>query len=134
MGRKKVTCKDGIPGGIKLGKGCRHAGTHILLEFWDARNLDDVHVVERALTDAVRACGATLLKVMAHKFSPRGVCGVAVLCESHISIHTWPEYGYAALDVFTGGKVDAHAAVPTLRKAFRPKRVLVSEHKRGMMV
>lgn len=134
MRSKRVSKAVQSPAGKVKGKVCRHAGTHILLEFWEAENLDDVRVVERALTDAVAACGATLLKVMAHKFSPRGVCGVAVLCESHISIHTWPEYGYAALDVFTGGKADAHAAIPTLRKAFRPRRVMVSEHKRGMMV
>lgn len=134
MRRKKHPSKDSLPVTLKPGKDCRCAGKHLLLEFWDARNLDDVQAVERALVKAVEACGATLLKVMAHKFSPRGVAGVAVLCESHISIHTWPEYGYAALDVFTGGEVDPYAAVPTLRRAFAPRRMTVSEHKRGMMV
>lgn len=110
------------------------AGTHILLEFWGARHLDDLQRAEKALTDAVRDCGANLLKVMLHKFTPGGLAGVAVLSESHISIHTWPEYGYAALDIFTGSKVNPHAAIPALRKAFAPKRIQMSECKRGMMV
>jgi len=113
---------------------CCCAGTHILLEFWGARHLDDLKRTEKALTDAVSACGANLLKIMLHKFSPNGIAGVAVLSESHISIHTWPEFGYAALDIFTGSKVNPHAAIPALRKAFAPKRVELSEHKRGMMV
>ena len=113
---------------------CCCAGTHILLEFWDARHLDDLKRAEKALTDAVRDCGANLLKIMLHKFSPGGIAGVAMLSESHNSIHTWPEFGYAALDIFTGGKINPHAAIPALRKAFAPKRVQMSEHKRGMMV
>jgi S-adenosylmethionine decarboxylase len=134
LGRKGVSTRANPSAKQEAGRVCRHAGTHILLEFWEAENLDDVCAVEGALTEAVKACGAQLLKVMVHKFSPKGVCGVAVLCESHISIHTWPEYGYAALDIFTGGRVDAHAAIPTLRKAFAPKRAQMSEHKRGMML
>ncbi len=113
---------------------CSCAGTHILLEFWGAKHLDDLQRTEKALTDAVSDCGANLLKVMLHKFSPSGIAGVAVLSESHISIHTWPEYGYAALDIFTGNKVNPHAAIPALRKAFAPKRIQLSEHKRGVRV
>lgn len=113
---------------------CSCAGTHILLEFWGARHLDDLQRAEKALTQAVHDCGANLLKVTLHKFTPGGIAGVAVLSESHISIHTWPEFGYAALDIFTGSKANPHAAIPALRKAFSPRRVQLSEHKRGMMV
>lgn len=113
----------------------RFAGTHLLLEFWNARNLDDIEVGRRALTDAVAAAGCTLLNISLHHFSPYGgFSGVAVLSESHISIHTWPELKYAALDIFTCGDADPHKAVPVLKEAFQPEHVQLSEHRRGMMV
>ena len=115
--------------------GYRFAGTHLLLEFWDAIHLDDPAHAERALVEAAEGCGATVLNVMTHHFSPQGgVSGVVVLQESHISIHTWPEFGYAALDIFTCGTVDPHDAIPFLRKAFAPERIQMSAHRRGMML
>ena len=113
----------------------RYAGTHLLLEFWDAKNLDDLELVEQALRDATLAADATLLEIRLHRFSPHGgISGVAIIGESHLSIHTWPEVGYAALDIFTCGKADPHKAVPVLRDAFQPERVQLSEHRRGMML
>lgn len=113
----------------------RYAGTHLLLEFWNARHLDDLEVGRRALTEAVAAAGCTLLDLSLHHFSPYGgFSGVAVLSESHISIHTWPELKYAALDIFTCGSADPYKAVPVLKEAFRPEHVQLSEHRRGMMV
>jgi methionine-R-sulfoxide reductase len=90
------------------------------------------HAEILALRDAAAAAGATLLHVHLHHFTPNGgISGVAVLAESHISIHTWPERGYAALDVFMCGACDPRLSVPVLREAFRPERVIVEEHRRG---
>ena len=112
--------------------GVRYAGTHLIVDLWDAEGLDDQAWIERTLKDCVAASGATLLHSHLHRFTPNGgISGVAVLAESHISIHTWPEHGYAALDIFMCGAARPHEAVPVLRRAFRPGRMNVEEHLRG---
>ena len=112
--------------------GQRFAGTHLIIDLWGARGIDDLGAVERALRDCVAVCGATLLHLHLHHFSPNhGVSGVAVLAESHISVHTWPERGYAAFDVFMCGDTHPHEAVAVLRAAFAPERVEVHEYLRG---
>lgn len=114
--------------------GVKFAGMHLLLELWDARNLDDPAKIEPALTAAAKAAGATILHCHLHHFSPNGgVSGVLVLAESHISIHTWPERNYAAIDIFMCGKCDPYLSVPVLRQAFGAGHVQVSEHKRGLI-
>ena len=113
--------------------GVVHAGTHLLIDFWEASHLDDTAIVERALREAVEACHATLLHIHVRAFSENGgVSGIAVLAESHMSVHTWPEIGYAAFDVFMCGQCDPHAAVPVLRRRFRPRREAVEVLKRGV--
>jgi len=110
----------------------KYAGRHILLEFWGAHQIDSLVVVKKALAGAVKAAGATLLKIDLHRFSPHGISGVAIIAESHISIHTWPEYGYAAIDIFTcGERVEPEKAVIVLKNTFRPERVEIREIKRG---
>jgi S-adenosylmethionine decarboxylase len=80
----------------------------------------------------VEVAGATLLHIHLHHFTPNGgVFGVAVLAESHISIHSWPEYGYAALDVFMCGRTEPRRAIDVLKEAFSPKKVVVKEQLRG---
>ena len=80
----------------------------------------------------VEVAGATLLHLHLHHFTPNGgVSGVAVLSESHISIHSWPEADYAALDIFMCGAARPHLAVDVLRDAFGPSDVKVVEHRRG---
>jgi S-adenosylmethionine decarboxylase len=112
--------------------GVRCAGAHLIIDLYDAKKLDDIELIEDALRRCVDAAGATLLHIHLHHFEPNGgVSGVAVLAESHISIHSWPENGYAALDVFMCGKARPEACVPVLRKAFKPKRIAVSEVLRG---
>jgi S-adenosylmethionine decarboxylase len=75
-----------------------------------------------------------LLHIHLHKFSPNGgVSGVAVLSESHISVHTWPERGFAAFDVFMCGAAQPQKAIGVLEGAFKPKRVVVGEYKRGIV-
>ena len=76
--------------------GKRFAGTHLILDLWGASRLDEIDHIEEALREAVTEAGATLLHIHLHHFTPYGgVSGVAVLAESHISIHTWPEEGMA---------------------------------------
>ncbi len=112
--------------------GQRFAGTHLIIDLWGAARLDDLEHVDHTLRACVEASGATLLHLHLHHFTPNGgVSGVAVLAESHISIHTWPERDYAALDVFMCGDADPLAAVPLLRQAFTAGRVDVEELRRG---
>ena len=90
-------------------------GRHLIAELHGCSGLTDIGLIERALTDAAAAAGATLLDIKLHAFGPgQGVTGVALLAESHISIHTWPEHGYAAVDIFLCGPqnhLDAALAV-----------------------
>ena len=115
--------------------GLRYAGTHLLIDLWQAERLDDLAHVEATLREAVTAAGATLLRIDLHHFTDSGgISGVAVLAESHMSIHTWPECGYAAVDIFVCGGCDPYKAIPVLRAAFRPGDVRISEVKRGLVV
>ena len=110
------------------------AGTHLIIDLWGARRLDDIAFIEATLRHAVQTCGATLLHIHLHHFTPNGgVSGVAVLAESHISIHTWPERDYAALDVFMCGDAEPHRAIAVLREAFEPSAVQINDHKRGIL-
>ncbi len=112
--------------------GARYAGIHLIVDLWGAERLDDLAHVEATLRDAVTAAKATLLHIHLHHFTPnQGISGVAVLAESHISIHTWPENGYAALDVFMCGDADPQATIAVLRAAFKPERLAVEEILRG---
>ncbi|MPY93371.1 MAG: adenosylmethionine decarboxylase [Acidimicrobiia bacterium] len=107
-------------------------GRHIICEFWGASNLQDAGHTERALEHAVAAGKATLIKTVVHQFSPHGVTAVAVLAESHLSIHTWPEMGYAAVDYFTcGSHVDTDAMLGSLKESYQPERVETRELARG---
>lgn len=86
-------------------------GQHLIADLWGCQGLADPAVVETALRRAVAAAGVTLLDLKLHHFGPQqGVTGVALLAESHISIHTWPEHGYAAVDIFLCGTSPASAA------------------------
>jgi S-adenosylmethionine decarboxylase len=107
------------------------AGTHLIIEVVDGQGLDDQARIEKAFRDCVDECGATLLHIHTHKFSPQGVSGVAVLAESHISVHTWPEIGYGAFDVFMCGDAQPWKAIDVLRKAFNAGDIRVKELLRG---
>jgi S-adenosylmethionine decarboxylase len=112
--------------------GVRCAGAHLIVDLYGAERLDDVDHIEATLRRCVDAAGATLLHIHLHHFEPNGgVSGVAVLAESHISIHSWPERNYAALDVFMCGNAEPDRCIPVLRQAFNPGRVAVSELLRG---
>jgi S-adenosylmethionine decarboxylase len=114
-----------------LRNGVRCAGVHLIVDLHGAEQLDDLEHIEATLRRCVTAARATLLHIHLHHFQPNGVSGVAVLAESHISIHTWPDAGYAALDVFMCGSANPDACIPVLREAFSAKNVGVSELLRG---
>ena len=112
--------------------GVRCAGAHLIVDLYQADRLDDIDHIEETLRRCVAAAGATLLHIHLHHFEPNGgVSGVAVLAESHISIHSWPEAAYAAVDIFMCGSANPDACIPVLREAFAAKRVAVSEVLRG---
>ena len=112
--------------------GHRYAGTHLIIDLFGAKRLDDLKHIKETLKRCVEVAGATLLHIHLHHFTPNGgVSGVAVLAESHISIHSWPEAEYAALDVFMCGHADPHATVDVLKTAFKPTKTVVKEHLRA---
>ena len=114
--------------------GQRFAGTHLILDFFGASRLDDLEVMEAGLRRAVEAAGATLLHIHLHHFTPNGgVSGVAVLAESHISVHTWPECDYAAFDIFMCGDARPELGAEVLRETFTPSRTEIVEHRRGVV-
>ena len=132
---KNVAHIAGVPSGhFAVRNGVRCAGAHLIVDLYGAERLNDIEHIETTLRQCVEASGATLLHIHLHHFQPNGVSGVAVLAESHISIHTWPDAGYAALDVFMCGNANPDACVPVLREAFKAKRVAVSELLRGQGV
>jgi S-adenosylmethionine decarboxylase len=107
------------------------AGIHLIIEVVNGHGLDNEARIQKAFRDCVETCGATLLHIHTHKFSPQGVSGVAVLAESHISVHTWPEIGYGAFDVFMCGEARPWLAVDVLKSAFCTTDVRVKELLRG---
>jgi S-adenosylmethionine decarboxylase len=110
------------------------AGSHVLVDFWGAINLDNQELIEKALREAVETCGATLLHIHLHRFTEGGgISGVAVLAESHISVHTWPERGFAAFDIFMCGQCDPENSLPVLRQYFHPAEVKTEHHRRGIV-
>lgn len=109
-------------------------GRHIILEMWGCCKaaIEDVNIVKDVLTKATEAIKATLIDLICHQFSPYGVTGVAILAESHISIHTWPEYGYAAADIFICGNIiNPLNAASYISQAFQAKETSTLELKRG---
>jgi len=109
-------------------------GQHMLIELWDAELLDDVNAGEDALVATVRATGATLLDTRMIPFPNGGYSGVCILAESHLTIHTWPEHGYAAIDMFTcGPNMDYDAGLAMLKAHFRPGRAEVQTIERGRL-
>ena len=108
------------------------AGRHYIADFYDVKQLDDITLMENALTQAAQIAGATLLHIHLHTFADGGgITGVALLAESHISVHTWPELNYAAFDVFMCGNAQPEKAVALLEKIFQPKRTEIKEIRRG---
>jgi len=109
-------------------------GRHVLVEMYgcDQLILNDRESVRNSMLKAARQSGATIMGDSFHDFMPHGISGVVVIAESHLSIHTWPEYGFAALDLFTcGDEVDPWQAFEHLREAFKADHSSQIEIKRG---
>lgn len=108
------------------------AGAHLIIDLYGAERLDDLDHIDQTLRSCVDVSGATLLHIHLHPFEPNGgISGVAVLAESHISIHSWPERSYAALDIFMCGDAQPERCIEVLRAAFAPERIAVQELLRG---
>ncbi|MCP4076906.1 MAG: adenosylmethionine decarboxylase [Gammaproteobacteria bacterium] len=119
-------------GDFLIKDGVEYSGTHLIIDLWGASRLDESELMEETLNNCVSACFATLLHIHIHKFSDTGgLSGVAVLAESHISVHTWPERDYAAFDVFMCGVTKPLNVIDILNNAFNPKDIKVKELLRG---
>ncbi|NEP06199.1 MULTISPECIES: adenosylmethionine decarboxylase [Okeania] len=111
----------------------KQLGTHLVVDAWQspAELLNDSERIRCSLIDAITAGGATLIDLCVHQFSPHGVTATATLAESHIAIHTWPELGYFAADLFFCGHGNPHKAVEILETALQAKQIKLTEIKRG---
>ncbi len=111
-------------------------GQHVLAEFFecDPNILNSIDKVEKYMVDAALECGATIVQKCFHMFNPYGVSGVVIISESHLAIHTWPELGYAAVDLFTcGDKCDPKISYEFLKKKFHCQNATFTELKRGIL-
>ncbi|BBJ27265.1 adenosylmethionine decarboxylase [Athalassotoga saccharophila] len=109
-------------------------GRHLLIELYGCEPsvLDDVAGIEEHMRMAARKANSTIVNSTFHRFNPYGVSGVVVIAESHLSIHTWPEYGYAAVDIFTcGDSVDPWKAFEYLKSVMKSQRESIIELQRG---
>ena len=125
-----------IPSALKSAHGAHYLGRHILAEFFecDPNVLNNPELVEKYMLEAALECGATVVNKCFHLFAPHGVSGVVIISESHLAIHTWPEYGYAAVDLFTcGEKCDPKVAYEFLKEKFNSKDTKYSQLNRGLM-
>lgn len=110
-------------------------GTHLILDIWDAAptSLSDLEYVKSTLLDATRKAGATIIGYKFHRFHPEGVSGVILIAESHISIHTWPDKGYASIDIYTcGDKCFPDAAKSKILEAFKARKTDLIRIERGL--
>ncbi|MEK6690652.1 MAG: adenosylmethionine decarboxylase [Nitrospirota bacterium] len=111
-------------------------GTHLLVELKDCNSkiLGNLKEVKDAMVDAAKKAKATIVDVSFHQFSPFGISGMVVIAESHLSIHTWPEYNYAAVDIFTCGEtIKPEDAAAYLIKRFQSKNPSIVEMRRGII-
>ncbi|MGE4357585.1 MAG: adenosylmethionine decarboxylase [Candidatus Omnitrophota bacterium] len=105
---------------------------HLIGDFKSPVFIEEPGKIKKILWEAAKVANNTPLKVAVHKFPGQGITGVVILAESHIAIHTWPEHGYLAIDIFTCGKnTRPYAALEYLKKVFSPKKVKIKLLKRG---
>ncbi|MFW6358284.1 MAG: adenosylmethionine decarboxylase [Chroococcales cyanobacterium] len=111
----------------------KKVGTHLVVDAWQAPSdlLNDPERIRRALIDAIAVGEATLIDLCVHQFSPHGVTATATLAESHIAIHTWPEHGYFAADLFFCGRGKPKEAMQLLQRALQAKHMETREIDRG---
>ncbi|WP_276352855.1 adenosylmethionine decarboxylase [Cohnella caldifontis] len=110
-------------------------GRHVAVDTWgiDFDTLNDAELLQSHMIEAAEACGATVLSVQAKQFEPQGATVLVMLSESHISIHTYPEKGFAAIDCYTCGEtVDPQAAIDYLVSVLKPERTYAKKLIRGV--
>ena len=109
-------------------------GTHLIVDAWQApaELLNDPEAIREALLKAIDAGKATLIDLCVHQFSPHGVTATATLAESHVAIHTWPEHGYFAADLFFCGAGQPKLAMKILQTALQAKQIKIREFERGI--
>ena len=111
-------------------------GEHYLVDLHgcDPTTIELAGPTEESLLLAARRCGSTIIQHHFHQFSPHGVTGIILIAESHISVHTWPENGFAAVDIFTSGtSMKPDVAIQILEEAFRAEQVIVKRITRGAL-
>jgi S-adenosylmethionine decarboxylase len=111
-------------------------GRHLLVELYqcDPKIIADARKIEDIMVGAAKYAKAHIVDVVFHTFSPHGLSGVIVIAESHLSIHTWPEYAFASIDIYTcGNEVNPWKAYRYLTKHFRARNVTALEMKRGVL-
>lgn len=111
-------------------------GTHLIVDFssCDSKVINDFELIKKSLLKIVDMLKVTKIDEIFHKFSPKGVTGVVAISESHLSIHTWPEKGYVAVDFFTCGEIGdtyLHKAANYLKKIFKATQVKITILERG---
>jgi S-adenosylmethionine decarboxylase len=109
-------------------------GSHLLVEFYgcDQKSLELESLVRQAMVEAAQNSNASLVTDSFHEFKPFGVSGAVIIQESHFTIHTWPEHGYAAVDLFYCSNIAVDRAIETLQRFFKPKRTGYMVVRRGM--
>jgi S-adenosylmethionine decarboxylase len=113
----------------------RILGRHILVEFYECNKdiLNNKDLIQTYMEEAAVKSNATIVNSVFHRFSPHGVSGVVVIAESHLAVHTWPEYNYAAVDLFTcGSSVNPWVAFEILKDGLRAEQFTINEIKRGL--
>ncbi len=111
-------------------------GKHVILELYGCKpeNIDDEKLVHEILLDAAKLAKANIISSTFHQFAPQGVSGMIIIEESHFSIHTWPEYGYAAVDMFTcGDMLDNMSAVDYIKEKFEAQSIYMADMRRGIL-
>ena len=117
---------------ITKSKKQKYAGIHLIAEFWNGKIIEDQNELKKILVRSVKEAKSTPLEVAIHKFSPQGMTGVVLLAESHVALHSWPEFNYLAIDIFTCGDwAKPEKALQYLRKEFKPKKVEIKKITRG---
>ena len=110
----------------------QHAGVHLIAEFWNGGIIEDKKEIKKILISAVEKANCTPLNIVIHKFEPQGITGVVLLAESHLTLHSWPEYNYVAIDIFTcGDRAVPDKALDYLKEIFAPEKVEIQKVERG---
>jgi S-adenosylmethionine decarboxylase len=119
---------------VKKSKNQNSLGIHLIADFWFGKKIEDSKKLEKILIEAAKRTGNTPLEFSYHKFNPQGLTGVLLLAESHIAFHSWPEFNYLGIDIFScGQKAKPERALKYLKRVLKPKKVEISIIKRGKL-